>query len=98
MRFSPLIYAFKAAPPSSILFVLHRNMPKPADDNLLLPCQFAKPGLVGGRQHSFACGGERHRTVKVAMLQMPYGSISLANRRVSDVSIDMVRVGYGSPL
>ena len=32
------------------------------------------------------------RTFKVAMLQMPYGSMYLAHRRVSDASIDMVRL------
>lgn len=75
-------------------------MPKPVDDivNLRHPCQFAKLGLVGGRQHSVACGGERHRALKVATLQMPHGRMYLAHRRVSDASFDMVRVGYGSLL
>ena len=89
-----------AAPPPSILFVLHRTMPKPVDDivNLRHPCQFAKMGFVGGRQHSFACGGERHRTLKVAPLQMLYGRMYLTHRRVSDASFDLVRIAYGSLL
>jgi hypothetical protein len=89
-----------AAPPSSILFVLHRTMPKPVDDivNLRHPCQFAKMGFVGGRQHSFACGGEHHRTLKVGPLQMLYGRMYLAHRRISDASFDVVRIGYGSLL
>jgi hypothetical protein len=86
-----------ATPPSSILFVLRRTMPKPVDDivNFRHPCQFAKLELIGGRQYSFACGGERHRALKVATPQMLYGRVYLAHRRVSDASFDMVRIAYG---
>jgi len=55
-------------------------------------------GFVGWRQHSFACGGERHRTLKVAPLQMLDGRMYLAHRRVSDASFDVVRIAYGSLL
>jgi hypothetical protein len=99
-HFGFLDYNILAAHPSSVLIIRHRAMLKPIDDivNFRYLCQIAKMGFVGGRQHSFACGGERHRTFKVAVPQMLYGRMYLAHRRVADAGFDVVWIAYGSLL
>lgn len=89
-HFGVLDFNGLAAHPSSILIFLHRAMLKPIDDTV------AEMGFVGGRQHSFASCGERHRTLKVAKPQMLYGRMYLAHRRVPDASFDAVWIAYCS--
>ena len=73
-------------------------MPKPTDNvvDLHHALQLAKMGLVLGRQHFFAGGGQRYCALEVTTVQMFYSRVYLAHRRVSDPGLDMLRIAYGS--
>ena len=45
-------------------------------------------GLVLGRQHFFAGGGQRYCALEVTTVQMFYSRVYLAHRRVSDPGLD----------
>jgi hypothetical protein len=81
-----------------IILVLYLAMPKPTDDVVdpLHALQLAKMEVVGGRQHFFAGGGQRYCALEVTTIQMFYGRVYLAHRRISDTGLDMLRIAYGS--
>ena len=53
-------------------------------------------GLVLGRQHFFAGGGQRYCALEVTTGQMFYSRVYMAHRRISEPGLDMLRIAYGS--
>ena len=81
----------------AIILMLYLAMPEPTDNlvDLTRALQLTKMQLVDGRQHSFAGSGQRYCALEVTTIQMFYGGVYLAHRRISDTGLDMLRIAYG---